>query len=458
MTSRYGSGWIFALGVALIPASIVGCGDAFNAGPIDYEPSERLSIELKDKPILRKGIADTLAKMFGPAPREIVVPAGSGLPEGGRRLGRFEKIGDDLKPVVGPGSDGKDEELAGGYGLYRKYCLHCHGIQGAGDGPTAEFLYPRPRDYRPGVFKFTSVNPSNPKASRADLRKTLVKGLDGTSMPAFEALMTGSEIEQVIDYVIFLSMRGEVEKLLIDEAKTADGDDIAALSPETVQELAENVFGNWKSAEEQVVSPSARRSPPSPESIARGRDIFLGVNTTGNKAACTDCHGLHAAGDGASFVDKKIFDKVVFRRKPIEEAISERYKEVVDETRAAHHAAGESATAEAAPIEPFESYKERVMTAWKPGSIDDWGNPLRPANLNLGIYKGGQRPIDLYWRLAKGINGAKMPAHASLLPDDQIWDVVNFILALPYDPGLLKDAEALKRRAASPASAAAATP
>ena len=34
-----------------------------------------------------------------------------------------------------------------------------------------------------------------------------------------------------------------------------------------------------------------------------------------------------------------------------------------------------------------------------------------PNNLNRGIYKGGRRPIDIYWRIAKGINGAKMPAH-----------------------------------------------
>ena len=36
-------------------------------------------------------------------------------------------------------------------------------------------------------------------------------GLHGTSMPAFHSLMTESEIEQVIDYVMFLSMRGETE-------------------------------------------------------------------------------------------------------------------------------------------------------------------------------------------------------------------------------------------------------
>ena len=33
----------------------------------------------------------------------------------------------------------------------------CHGSSGAGDGPTAAFLYPRPRDYRRGLFKFTST-------------------------------------------------------------------------------------------------------------------------------------------------------------------------------------------------------------------------------------------------------------------------------------------------------------
>ena len=72
-------------------------------------------------------------------------------------------------------------------------------------------------------------------------------------------------------------------------------------------------------------------------------------------------------------------------------------------------------------------------------SLDEWGNPLRPANLIEGNYKGGRRPIDLYWRIAKGINGVKMPAHAGILTDEQIWDVVNFVLALPEDPDLLPE-------------------
>ncbi len=84
--------------------------------------------------------------------------------------------------------------------------------------------------------------------------------------------------------------------------------------------------------------------------------------------------------------------------------------------------------------------KTKALWNQKP---DDWGNPLRPANLNRGVYKGGRRPIDIFWRIAKGINGAQMPAHyPSPLNEKKVWDLVNFVLALPYEPELLRDAPA----------------
>jgi hypothetical protein len=33
-----------------------------------------------------------------------------------------------------------------------------------------------------------------------------------------------------------------------------------------------------------------------------------------------------------------------------------------------------------------------------------------------------------------------MPAHAGLLTEEQIWDVVNFVLAVPEEPELLPEA------------------
>jgi hypothetical protein len=94
-------------------------------------------------------------------------------------------------------------------------------------------------------------------------------------------------------------------------------------------------------------------------------------------------------------------------------------------------------------------YDDKTRELWKT-SVDDWGNALRPATLNRGIYKGGRRPIDLYWRIAKGINGAKMPAHYPTIEPERIWDLVNFVLELPYEPKLLEGATL---PAAPPASA-----
>src|SRR5581483_2546602 len=41
--------------------------------------------------------------------------------------------------------------------VYRLQCMQCHGLTGDGRGPTAKWVNPHPRDYRPGVFKFLSV-------------------------------------------------------------------------------------------------------------------------------------------------------------------------------------------------------------------------------------------------------------------------------------------------------------
>jgi hypothetical protein len=61
---------------------------------------------------------------------------------------------------------------------------------------------------------------------------------------------------------------------------------------------------------------------------------------------------------------------------------------------------------------------------------------VRPANLTTGVYRGGRRPIDLFWRIKLGVPPSQMPA-ADLKRDDakgtdEYWDLVNFVQALPY--------------------------
>ena len=494
MTSR------FRLALLVGTLALVGCDDAQYAGPILYRDNERFAKDLADKPKLQATIRKSLARLYGDDLQHMKLPNDSGLREDGLYLADFVRVGDKREPVLERDpATGKPNPVEGGYALYRRNCLHCHGVFGAGDGPTSAFLYPRPRDYRPGIYKFTSTNPVNAKPSRADLRKSILYGLHGTSMPGFEALMTPSQIEQVIDYMTFLSIRGETERYLIDEAMNADDKDAeTALADDLVEEIVSKVTSSWKDAEAQVVNPTARRVEPSKESIRRGRDLYLGVNTTGPKLECVGCHGASGKGNGPAFIEAEIFRDVALRSWPIDQAI-DRFYRVQKEKAAGSH--GDSAAkpdpdgvanflvenppvvaqfrkgrgllaempdkefaeklkadpkavaAQAEALLPdladpeFRSLLVAKMDLWTK-SLDAWENPLRPANLLEGTYKGGRRPLDLYWRIAKGINGAKMPAHAGLLTDEQIWDVVNFVLAVPDEPELLP--EALPGPAAGP--------
>ncbi len=466
MTPRYR----LALAAGLMALS--GCSDAFNSGPIGYSHSPELA-KLRDpdtkkpKTELQRRVVQSLDAVFGDAPQKILVPRGAGLPDGGIHLADrailVGQTGNEARQVQLTKASGEKVASEGGYSLYRKHCLHCHGVSGDGEGPTAAFLWPRPRDYRRGIFKFTSTNPGE-KPTRADLRKTLYQGIANSSMPAFEALMTESEIEQVIDYVIFLSARGETEFRLIGEAggeeEPKDSKVESPINAEKAQEIAQGVFDSWKSADSAVLNPPIPRTANTRESIARGRTLFLGLTT--EKLACAGCHGNQAHGDGPSFVPRDMFHEVVFGGDPatqnqrLVEFIANKadadsakvvaeYKEAIAKEPGGDDPAN-SGSAVGAMIEKAGGSRqkaEEIHKLWTDGSLDDWKNPLRPANINDGpatMYKGGRRPLDIYWRIAKGINGAKMPAHATTLKPEQIWDLVNFVLALPYDPEILRDA------------------
>src|SRR5205823_5161144 len=90
----------------------------------------------------------------------------------------------------------------------------CHGVSGDGHGPTARWVHPHPRDFRQGLFKFASVDrlklASDSPPRRDDLVRTLQQGIEGTAMPSF-GLLEPAEIEDLVSYVIHLSIRGHAE-------------------------------------------------------------------------------------------------------------------------------------------------------------------------------------------------------------------------------------------------------
>ncbi|HET6326488.1 MAG TPA: cytochrome c, partial [Planctomycetaceae bacterium] len=103
--------------------------------------------------------------------------------------------------------------LTQGHKLYMTHCEHCHGVTGDGRGPTGRWVNPHPRDYRQGVFKFMSVDqtagPQPPR--RDDLQRVLQQGIEGTAMPSFGVQLAPADLEDLVSYVIHLSLRGKVE-------------------------------------------------------------------------------------------------------------------------------------------------------------------------------------------------------------------------------------------------------
>lgn len=322
-----------------------------------------------------------------------------------------------LQRAAGPVSS--DEE-GRHWGLYREHCVVCHGISGDGMGPAAELLDPYPRDFRMGKFKFKST-PIGEKPSRDDLRRTLRSGIVGTGMPAFD-LLEEEDLEALVDYVIYLSVRGELErKLLTDAALELDLEDGERVFDTDLRERwpdefavqwgqitghAINIARQWDESRDYVFKVDSSSRPAiggdsSPameislltESIANGEKLFRG-----NVASCAFCHGLNAEGNG----QPNNYD---------------------DWTRDWTAMAGLNPR----NLDELEPMLE--LGALKPRNID-------PRNLRLGVFRGGGRPQDIYLRIVHGIEGTPMPA-APLRPDNpqgmterEVWDLVNYVLSL----------------------------
>lgn len=69
--------------------------------------------------------------------------------------------------------------------------------------------------------------------------------------------------------------------------------------------------------------------------------------------------------------------------------------------------------------------------------VDGWGKPIRPANLTLPYFKGGRGPKVIYRTIVTGLSGSPMPSFADLLPEEDRWALVHFVLSLTEEPGPL---------------------
>lgn len=137
--------------------------------------------------------------------------------------------------------------------LYALLCAPCHGKKGDGRGPAAPWLWPRPRDFSAGEFKWKTTATGAPPTSR-DITRTIAFGVPGTSMPAFGDVLSKAQIADL-------------------------GRMVRAFSPPQ---------------KKPAVALDIPPPPAEPSAlVARGEAIY-------GKLGCALCHGKRGRGDGSA--------------------------------------------------------------------------------------------------------------------------------------------------------------
>ncbi len=99
--------------------------------------------------------------------------------------------------------------------VYIKRCLQCHGDEGDGLGPAADFLNPPPRDFTLGLFKFKTTAFDEDLPNDADLLRMIRDGMPGTAMPGWGDMLSEQDMLDVIAYIkIFAEIEDEPENQL----------------------------------------------------------------------------------------------------------------------------------------------------------------------------------------------------------------------------------------------------
>ncbi len=190
--------------------------------------------------------------------------------------------------------------------LYAHYCAHCHGIHGDGNGTTA--LTPKARHFGFERFKFPDTR-SGLTAPQGDygtiggvptdehLVRLLRRGIPGSPMPSFDQLAE-PELRAIVQHVKTQFIRPEplverkkTQAKLKAEKEAADGES----DPFSPEKHWKPFLSKWLADAEKEINDSSVVAiptpfPPStPESIARGRELFA-------KASCNTCHGAEGNG------------------------------------------------------------------------------------------------------------------------------------------------------------------
>jgi len=383
-----------ATGLCTIVATSMGCRDANSVPMASHEPNYLFSkaMEIKEEVELNDSLLQTkdlLTQWFGTL-HDPKIPE---LLKDGDYSDLFTE--ENLKLAAGTATNP---------GLYAsQQCVSCHGHSGQGRGSVAASQDPYPRDFRAGIFKFKGT-PLAAKPRKEDIARVLKQGLSGTQMPIFDKL-SDEQIQALVDYVVYLSIRGDVERRLLRTASSNDGkmDDIKDAAEEALTQVAdrwiaaEDSFEEFPTPEITLVGAVASDDAALAQSIEKGKELFRTTN-------CAQCHGLEANGIGTKPPDYDNWTK----------------EWTVD--------------INIAPTNVDELLPLMALGGMKPQII-------KPRNIVEGHLRGGRDPMDIYRRIRYGIPGGPMPAAAIVqsreeqgLLEEDLWHLVNYVLSIAQVP------------------------
>src|SRR6266571_4265741 len=173
------------------------------------------------------------------------------------RLGIALLVAAGSVPLPSPFSLAAQDTTAGKK-VYVKWCAGCHGDGGAGDGPAASHMLPRPRDFTGAIYKIRTTA-SGQLPTDQDVLRSIDEGLPGTAMPAWKDRLSERERRDVLAYL-----------------KT-----FSAFFQDTSQHIVPLTFSK---------EPGGATSA---EALRVGRQFYDSIG-------CWKCHGKAGRGDGPS--------------------------------------------------------------------------------------------------------------------------------------------------------------
>lgn len=153
--------------------------------------------------------------------------------------------------------------------LYTQQCAACHGADGRGSGPAAYLLYPKPRDFTLGTYRFTSTWDGSPTDD--DLYRVISRGVPGSAMPSWAHLSEQDRWALAHQVKTFAETPIQVAAAKDpDLERGTDGEGVVRVPPEPKDDRASRV---------------------------KGAQLFA--------TTCAQCHGERGQGDGKNAADMK---------------------------------------------------------------------------------------------------------------------------------------------------------